>query len=113
MAKELKVNDRLHTTKGTLTIDNVEKIGEASCHNLIVPDFNTYFVTDKQILVHDIDVPGPDHGHGAGAGREIAVCPAHHTPTVAFRSAEWGARVTACPADAACPISIPRKRGLR
>ncbi len=59
MAKELKVNDRLHTTKGTLTIDNVEKIGEASCHNLIVPDFNTYFVTDKQILVHDIDVRGP------------------------------------------------------
>ncbi len=25
MAKELKVGDRLHTTKGTLTIDNVEK----------------------------------------------------------------------------------------
>ncbi len=59
MAKELKVGDRLHTTKGTLAIDNVEKTGEASCHNLIVPEFNTYFVTDKQILVHDIDVRGP------------------------------------------------------
>jgi hypothetical protein len=59
MAKELKVGDRLHTTKGTLAIDNVEKTGEASCHNLVVPEFDTYFVTDKQILVHDIDVRGP------------------------------------------------------
>jgi hypothetical protein len=56
MAKELKVGDRLHTTKGTLTVDSVEKTGEAACHNLIIPDFNTYFVTDEQILVHDIDV---------------------------------------------------------
>ncbi|HEY4308151.1 MAG TPA: polymorphic toxin-type HINT domain-containing protein [Pirellulales bacterium] len=59
MAKELKVGDRLHTTKGTLAIDSVVKTGEASCHNLVVPDFNTYFVTDQQILVHDIDVRGP------------------------------------------------------
>ena len=59
MAKELKVGDRLHTTKGTLLIDAVEERGEAACHNLIVPDFNTYFVTNEQILVHDIDVRGP------------------------------------------------------
>jgi hypothetical protein len=59
MAKELKVGDRLHTTKGTLLVDSVEKTGEASCHNLVVPDFTTYFVTDEQILVHDIDVRGP------------------------------------------------------
>ncbi len=59
MAKELKVGDRLHTTKGTLVIDGIEKTGEASCHNLVVPDFTTYFVTDEQILVHDIDVRGP------------------------------------------------------
>jgi len=59
MAKELKVGDRLHTTKGTMLVDAVEKKGEASCHNLIVPDFNTYFVTNEQILVHDIDVRGP------------------------------------------------------
>ncbi|HVU90012.1 MAG TPA: polymorphic toxin-type HINT domain-containing protein [Pirellulales bacterium] len=59
MAKELKVGDRLHTTKGTLAIDSVEKTGEASCHNLVVTDFTTFFVTDEQILVHDIDVHGP------------------------------------------------------
>ncbi|HVU90013.1 MAG TPA: polymorphic toxin-type HINT domain-containing protein [Pirellulales bacterium] len=59
MAKELKVGDRLHTTKGTLTIDTVEKTGEAACHNLVVRDFNTYFVTDAMILVHDIEIRGP------------------------------------------------------
>lgn len=56
MAKELKVGDRLHTTKGTLMIESVEKTGESRCHNLIIPDFNTYFITDEMILVHDIDV---------------------------------------------------------
>ena len=45
--------------------------GRSSCHNLVVPEFDTYFVTDKQILVHDIDVPRPDHGHGAGAGQSL------------------------------------------
>ncbi|HEY1599898.1 MAG TPA: polymorphic toxin-type HINT domain-containing protein [Pirellulales bacterium] len=59
MAKELKTGDRLHTTKGTLLIDSVEQTGESACHNLIVPEFNTYFVTDQQILVHDINFRGP------------------------------------------------------
>jgi hypothetical protein len=59
VAKELKAGDRLHTTKGTLSIESVEKTGEAACHNLIVPDFNSYFVTDQQILVPDINVRGP------------------------------------------------------
>jgi Pretoxin HINT domain len=59
MAKELAAGDRLHTTKGTLTVESAEQTGEASCHNLIVPDFNTYFVTDQQILVHDINIRRP------------------------------------------------------
>ena len=59
MAKELKIGDLLHTTGGTLSIDQVEQTGEASCHNLVVPEFNTYFVTDQKILVHDIDLRGP------------------------------------------------------
>ena len=59
MAKELKTGDRLHTTKGALAIDSVEKTGESACHNLIVPEFNTYFVTDQQVLVHDINFRGP------------------------------------------------------
>jgi hypothetical protein len=59
MAKELKVGQLLYTARGPLTIDAVEKSGEARCHNLIVPDFNTYFVTDQQVLVHDINLRGP------------------------------------------------------
>ena len=59
MAKELQAGQLLYTARGPLTIDAVEKTGEARCHNLIVPDFNTYFVTDQQVLVHDINVRGP------------------------------------------------------
>ena len=43
MAKELQAGQLLgFTARGPLTIDAVEKTGEARCHNLIVPDFNTY-----------------------------------------------------------------------
>jgi hypothetical protein len=59
MAKELKAGEWLHTAHGPILIDSVEKKGEAVCHNLIVADFNTYFVTDRALLVHDINVRGP------------------------------------------------------
>lgn len=59
MAKELVPGQWLHTTNGPLPIDNIEKKGNAVCHNLIVADFNTYFVTDQAFLVHDINVRGP------------------------------------------------------
>ena len=67
-----RYDGRLHADQGdALDRRNIEKTGEASCHNLVVPEFDTYFVTDKQILVHDIDVARPDHGHGAGAGQSL------------------------------------------
>jgi hypothetical protein len=59
MAKELRAEQWLHTVRGPLLIDKIEKTGEASCHNLIVADFNTYFVSDSALLVHDINVRGP------------------------------------------------------
>ncbi len=59
MARELQAGQLLHTASGAITIDSVEQTGEASCHNLIVPDFNTYFVTAEKILVHDIDFRSP------------------------------------------------------
>ncbi len=59
MAKELEAGQWLHTTRGPVVIDNVEKKGKASCHNLIVAEFNTYFITDQAFLVHDINVRGP------------------------------------------------------
>ena len=59
MAKELTAGQWLHTIHGPHQIDRVTKAGEASCHNLIVAEFNTYFVTDNAILVHDINMRGP------------------------------------------------------
>ena len=41
MAKELTAGQWLHTIHGPHQIDRVTKAGEASCHNLIVADFNT------------------------------------------------------------------------
>ncbi len=59
MAKELKAGQQLYTARGPLLLEGVEQRGQAGCHNLIVADFNTYFVTDQQILVHDINVRKP------------------------------------------------------
>lgn len=54
MAKELDVGDRLHALAGALAVDEIGDWAEAPTHNLVVADFNTYFVTDRQILVHDV-----------------------------------------------------------
>ena len=51
--KELKAGQYLHTTHGPATIESAKEEGEAQCYNLIVADFNTYFVSDAQVLVHD------------------------------------------------------------
>jgi len=53
MAKELKAGQWLHTLAGPKQIDSATQQGEAECHNLVVADFNSYFVGQKQILVHD------------------------------------------------------------
>ena len=44
MAKELKAGQHLHTIGGPRLIDSVEERGAAECHNLVVADFNSYFV---------------------------------------------------------------------
>ncbi len=53
MAKELKAGQQLHTTSGSVAIETAEPNGEAECHNLIVADFNSYFVGKNRFLVHD------------------------------------------------------------
>ncbi|HEY4308152.1 MAG TPA: polymorphic toxin-type HINT domain-containing protein [Pirellulales bacterium] len=53
MAKELKAGQWLHTTAGPVQIESAEQQGEAECHNLVVADFNSYFVGQQRILVHD------------------------------------------------------------
>jgi hypothetical protein len=53
MAKELNAGQCLHTPRGPVRIDNVKSFGELECYNLVVADFNTYFVGNSQVLAHD------------------------------------------------------------
>jgi hypothetical protein len=53
MAKELQVGQRLRTAEGSLRIEAIEKAPPAEAYNLIVADFNSYFVGDERVFVHD------------------------------------------------------------
>ena len=53
MAKNLESNDRLHIMGGSAEVLAVEEIDQAVAYNLVVEEFETYFVTDQDILVHD------------------------------------------------------------
>ncbi len=53
MAKELKAGQRLHTPAGSVEIESAQQNGEAECYNLVVADFNSYFVGEHRFLVHD------------------------------------------------------------
>jgi Pretoxin HINT domain len=53
MAKEIRAGEWLHSVGGPVLVDRVEEQGEAECFNLIVADFDTYFVGGNQLLVHD------------------------------------------------------------
>lgn len=53
MAKELKAGQWLHTARGPRRIERVEQRGEAVCYNMVVADYDTYFVGNEQVLVHD------------------------------------------------------------
>jgi len=59
MTKQLAVGSRVHTPSGGVTIESIEKFdpdpafATGVAYNLIVADFNSYFVGDHGILVHD------------------------------------------------------------
>lgn len=58
MSKQLDVGTRLHALSGGFTVTGVEDDKSTSsrtqrAHNLVVADFNTYFVGDRGFLVHD------------------------------------------------------------
>jgi hypothetical protein len=60
MAKELTAGQMLHTVNGPVRIESAQQTGEEECFNLIVADFNTYFVGDAKVLVHDNTLRGPN-----------------------------------------------------
>jgi hypothetical protein len=54
MAKRLAVGDQVHTLDGGRTIDRIEAATSAKAYNLVVADFNDYFVGPAGVLVHDV-----------------------------------------------------------
>jgi Pretoxin HINT domain len=59
MAKELAAGDLLHSLNGAVRIEKVEPAGEDKAYNLVVDDFNTYFVGQQGLLVHDNEFRKP------------------------------------------------------
>jgi hypothetical protein len=53
MSKELEEGAFLHAISGTATVESVSPAAEEETFNLVVSDFNTYFVGESGILVHD------------------------------------------------------------
>jgi hypothetical protein len=58
-AKELVEGDLIRTSSGTLPISAIEPQGKAQVHNLVVADFNTYFVGKNRLLTHDTTLRVP------------------------------------------------------
>lgn len=59
MAKNLKAGDSLHGMKERLSVEDVSESPDLPAWNLIVDGFNSYFVGQQGILVHDSGVPRP------------------------------------------------------
>jgi len=53
MAKEMAGGDVLRGVSGSSVIRSIESAGEAEAYNLVVANFNTYFVGNTGLLVHD------------------------------------------------------------
>ena len=53
MAKELETGAILHGVGGPVLVEQIESHGEAEAYNLVVADFNTYFVGECGALAHD------------------------------------------------------------
>ncbi len=53
MAKELEGGAVLHGVTGSTRVSAVQPAGQEEAFNLVVADFNTYFVGESGVLVHD------------------------------------------------------------
>lgn len=58
MTKQLSAANSLHTLSGSMRIETIEAVETPLAHyefayNLIIADFNTYFVGEEGVLVHD------------------------------------------------------------
>jgi Pretoxin HINT domain len=73
MAKELKTGDLVHCLQGSLPIENIEALPEPKqAYNLVVDDFNTYFVGKAGLLVHDNEFRKPTRAIVPGLIEDVA-----------------------------------------
>jgi Pretoxin HINT domain len=72
MAKELATGDLLHSLGGAVRIDKVEPAGQEQAYNLVVDDFNTYFVGNAGLLVHDNEFRKPTRAVVPGLIEDVA-----------------------------------------
>jgi hypothetical protein len=68
MAKELDDGALLHSVAGATRVEAVKPISDAETYNLVVADFNTYFVGKDGILVHDNTPRRPTRATVPGLG---------------------------------------------
>ena len=69
--RDLKSGQILHCATGTLQVsDTQEEAAPAQTFNLVVADFNTYFVGPEKILVHDVTERKPTRSIVPGLPRE-------------------------------------------
>jgi pretoxin HINT domain-containing protein/HEAT repeat protein len=73
MARELVAGDRLHSLGGAVRVEKVEPAGENKAYNLVVDNFNTYFVGQEGLLVHDNEYRKPTRAIVPGLIEEVAV----------------------------------------
>jgi hypothetical protein len=58
-SRNIQSGQILHTVSGPAYVSFVESGSEAETYNLVVADFNTYFVGDAKMLSHDNTVRTP------------------------------------------------------
>jgi hypothetical protein len=70
MAKELAPGDLLHGLSGATPLDRIEAVPDQPAHNLVVEGFNTYFVGQSGLLVHDNEFREPTRSIVPGLAAE-------------------------------------------
>jgi hypothetical protein len=73
MAKNIKEGDQLHGIGGIVNVNAIEPLpNKVEAHNLVVDDFNTYFVGNCGMLVHDNTYRKPTRAIVPGLVPEMA-----------------------------------------
>ena len=71
-ASKLDAPMPLHKVAGAATVSQVGRGPKEAAYNLVVADFNTYFVGKEKLLVHNVTLPGPTTAEVPGAENALS-----------------------------------------